>query len=147
MRLSTEHRQALRQHFHAARGENCEVLVFGSRLDDQARGGDVDVLVVDPQTLLQPVHRVANERLFTTLFDFARVASLNSNGEDSERTDAFFARFGRLQDTLGDKLLPELLSCLGEKPRHWAPTIPPPAPAKSSQTWASRTRCDPGSGR
>ena len=29
--------------------------------------------------------------------------------------EAFVSRFGRLQDTLGDKLLPQLLSALGEK--------------------------------
>lgn len=32
----------------------------------------------------------------------------------SERLDAFVARFGRLQDTLGDKLIPALLELLGE---------------------------------
>ena len=45
MRISNEHRHALRQHFRAALGDGCEVLVFGSRLDDAARGGDVDLLV------------------------------------------------------------------------------------------------------
>ena len=34
----------------------------------------------------------------------------------TERVDAFVARFGRLQDTLGDKLLPALLAALGERP-------------------------------
>jgi len=94
MRISTDHRQALRQHFQAALGDGCEVLVFGSRLNDAGRGGDVDLLVksaiplqrkewlasllavqaqrildgrqvdvllVDPQTSLQAVHRVAME--------------------------------------------------------------------------------------
>jgi len=32
----------------------------------------------------------------------------------AERLDAFAARFARLQDTLGDKLLPALLTRLGE---------------------------------
>ncbi|MDP1966651.1 MAG: hypothetical protein Q8K93_31165, partial [Reyranella sp.] len=32
-----------------------------------------------------------------------------------ERVDAFVGRFGRLQDTLADKLLPALLAALGEK--------------------------------
>ncbi len=32
----------------------------------------------------------------------------------AERVDAFAARFARLQDTAGDRLLPELLSCLAE---------------------------------
>lgn len=34
--------------------------------------------------------------------------------EKAERLDAFVARFGRLQDTLGDKLIPALLSLSGE---------------------------------
>ena len=94
MRISTVHRQALRQHFREALGSDCDVLVFGSRLDDAARGGDVDLLVrsqqplqrkewlaamlaaqaerlmegrqvdvllLDPDTVLQPVHKVALE--------------------------------------------------------------------------------------
>jgi len=32
------------------------------------------------------------------------------------RVDAFVARFGRLQDTLGDKLLPVFLGVMEEKP-------------------------------
>jgi Asp-tRNA(Asn)/Glu-tRNA(Gln) amidotransferase A subunit family amidase len=36
--------------------------------------------------------------------------------ELSERLDAFVARFSRLQDTVGDKLLPALLQLLGERP-------------------------------
>ena len=37
------------------------------------------------------------------------VETLENNIEHSEMLDAFVARFGRLQDTLGDKLLPALL--------------------------------------
>jgi hypothetical protein len=33
----------------------------------------------------------------------------------AERVEAFVGRFGRLQDTVGDKLLPLLLTALGEK--------------------------------
>jgi hypothetical protein len=55
-----------------------------------------------------------DQRLFAHAFDAGRAQALRHNIEESERTDAFVARFGRLQDTLGDKLLPELLACLGE---------------------------------
>ena len=34
--------------------------------------------------------------------------------DQAERTDAFVARFGRLQDTVADKLLPEFLRCLAK---------------------------------
>jgi len=43
-----------------------------------------------------------------------RVATLRTDIDLAERTDAFVARFGRLQDTLADKLLPVLLEWLAE---------------------------------
>jgi hypothetical protein len=61
-----------------------------------------------------------SERLFIVPFTPERVAELNQDPDLAERVDAFVSRFGRLQDTLGDKLLPSLLSALGESP---APTI------------------------
>lgn len=42
----------------------------------------------------------------------ATVAGLGDDEALAERVDAFVARFGRLQDTLGDKLLPALLTAL-----------------------------------
>jgi predicted nucleotidyltransferase len=51
MRLSTEERLALRAHFSHELGADCEVLVFGSRVDDNQRGGDVDLLVRSPRLL------------------------------------------------------------------------------------------------
>lgn len=53
-------------------------------------------------------------RLFAQSFDPDRAARLRTNIDESERTDAFVARFGRLQDTVADKLLPEFLRCLAE---------------------------------
>ena len=58
--------------------------------------------------------RATDQRLFARPFDAARAAALRSDVDESERTDAFVARFGRLQDTLADKLLPELLRSLAE---------------------------------
>ena len=55
-----------------------------------------------------------DRRLFAQVFSAERAAALRSNIDDSERTDAFVARFGRLQDTVADKLLPEFLRCLAE---------------------------------
>lgn len=51
MRLSTEHRLALKAHFSQELGDDCEVLLFGSRTDDHHRGGDVDLLVRTPRPL------------------------------------------------------------------------------------------------
>jgi predicted nucleotidyltransferase len=51
MRLSTEERLALKAHFLHELGADCEVLLFGSRVDDSQRGGDVDLLVRSPRPL------------------------------------------------------------------------------------------------
>lgn len=51
MRLSNEQRIALKAHFFHELGADCEVLLFGSRVDDNQRGGDVDLLVRSPHPL------------------------------------------------------------------------------------------------
>lgn len=53
-------------------------------------------------------------RLFAVAMTPDRAASLRTEIDLAERTDAFVARFGRLQDTLADKLLPALLDWLAE---------------------------------
>lgn len=55
------------------------------------------------------------ERLKQQAPDLAWVRSLQDNDERGEMLDAFVSRFGRLQDTLGDKLLPALLRASLEK--------------------------------
>lgn len=58
--------------------------------------------------------RATDQRLFAVPFDAARATTLRTDALLSERLDAFSARFARLQDTAGDKLLPALLSRVGE---------------------------------
>ena len=53
-------------------------------------------------------------RLFSAPMTPDRAESLRADQDLAERVDAFVARFGRLQDTLGDKLLPRLLEWLAE---------------------------------
>ena len=53
-------------------------------------------------------------RLFAQAITAERVASLAIDIDLAERVDAFVARFGRLQDTVADKLLPALLDWLAE---------------------------------
>jgi hypothetical protein len=53
-------------------------------------------------------------RLFAVPMSPERAAALRTDIDLAERTDAFVARFGRLQDTLADKLLPALLDWLAE---------------------------------
>ena len=54
-------------------------------------------------------------RLFGNLFTIEDVKKLDIDPSLAERLDAFVSRFGRLQDTVGDKLLPALLGALAEK--------------------------------
>lgn len=44
MRLTEEQMEAIRQCAHQIGGELARVRVFGSRLDDSARGGDLDLM-------------------------------------------------------------------------------------------------------
>ena len=53
--------------------------------------------------------RQTDASLFAQPFDAARAAGLPTQQALSEQVDAFAMRFGRLQDTLGDKLIPALL--------------------------------------
>lgn len=55
-----------------------------------------------------------DERLFAQPFTLERAASLHSNPTEAEQVEAFGSRFGRLQDVIGNKLLPTLLVAMEE---------------------------------
>ena len=55
-------------------------------------------------------------RLFSTDVDAAWVERLEGDPETAERVDAFGARFSRMQDTIGDKLVPEMRRQMLETP-------------------------------
>ena len=57
-----------------------------------------------------------DRRLFANPFTIEEVQKVEADPILAERLDAFVSRFGRLQDTVGDKLLPALLSALAETP-------------------------------
>lgn len=57
-----------------------------------------------------------DQRLFASAFTLEQAIRLEEEPDIAERVEAFVGRFGRLQDTVGDKLLPLLLAALGEKP-------------------------------
>lgn len=57
-----------------------------------------------------------NLRLFAAPFTLVQASKLETDADLAERVEAFVGRFSRLQDTIGDKLLPLLLEALGEKP-------------------------------
>lgn len=49
MRLTTDQIEAIRQRIHSHLGADARIWLFGSRVDDSRRGGDVD-LYVEPET-------------------------------------------------------------------------------------------------
>lgn len=54
MRLTADQRQIILQCLHQQFGPRAQVSVYGSRVDDSARGGDVDLLVeTDVQATLR----------------------------------------------------------------------------------------------
>lgn len=57
-----------------------------------------------------------DQRLFDEPFTLERARQLETDPDLAERVEAFVGRFARLQDTVGDKLLPVLLTALGEAP-------------------------------
>lgn len=58
---------------------------------------------------------ITDQRLFAYAFTPERARQLETEVDLAEQVEAFVGRFSRLQDTLGDKLLPTLLTALGEK--------------------------------
>lgn len=68
MRLTDQQAQAIMQLAHEIAGERVQVRVFGSRLDDRARGGDLDLML----ELSEPA---ANPALLAARFS-ARVTRL-----------------------------------------------------------------------
>ncbi len=58
---------------------------------------------------------ITDQRLFAQTFTPARVSQLETDIDLAEQVEAFVGRFSRMQDTLGDKLLPTLLTALGEQ--------------------------------
>jgi len=73
-------------------------------------------------SLLEVVQRegrallATDARLFASTVDAAWVKQFEGEDELAERFEAFVSRFGRMQDTLGEKLLPSLLRLLEENP-------------------------------
>lgn len=56
-----------------------------------------------------------DKRLFEHPFTLEQARQLETDPDLAERVEAFAGRFSRLQDTIGDKLLPMVLMALGEK--------------------------------
>ncbi|MDN5865359.1 MAG: nucleotidyltransferase domain-containing protein [Gammaproteobacteria bacterium] len=59
MRLSEAHRTAIREVVREAAGAKAQVRIFGSRLDDEGRGSDLDLLVELDEAATNPAWLVA----------------------------------------------------------------------------------------
>lgn len=68
-----------------------------------------DIVALEVEHLQQ-----TDQRLFQEHMDADRVRRFRYDIDLAERVDAFVARFGRLQDTVADKLLPALLQAKAE---------------------------------
>lgn len=69
-------------------------------------------IVAKEARLLQKTMR----RLFVSKIDADWVNALQDDDALAERVEAFASRFGRLQDTLGEKLLPRMAVLAGRRP-------------------------------
>lgn len=58
----------------------------------------------------------SRNRLFNQNIDVDWVDNLEQNADCAEQMEAFVSRFGRMQDTMADKLFPRWLLALAEKP-------------------------------
>jgi uncharacterized protein with PhoU and TrkA domain len=58
--------------------------------------------------------RYSQATLFALPIDLVWVQTLSDRPEVAEKVEAFVSRFGRLQDHLGDKLMPRLAALVGE---------------------------------
>jgi len=63
MRLTAEQKRTIREEVEGFLGVGAELFVYGSRLNDEARGGDVDLLV----RTAQPVDTLDQARLHARL--------------------------------------------------------------------------------
>jgi len=61
--------------------------------------------------------RYTHRTLFAQPIDAAWVQQLATRDDLAEKIDAFVSRFGRLQDHLGEKLIPRFAALLGETPK------------------------------
>ena len=54
MRLTSTQIDCIKTTTRQVLGEDARVILFGSRVNDQARGGDVDLMIEVPQALAEP---------------------------------------------------------------------------------------------
>lgn len=92
----------------------------------KTHGVELTATLVDPErlrlmTLLEMIDKEchwlkrADTRLFAKKIDQSWLGNLQNDDAASETLEAFVSRFARLQDNIGDKLIPAMLHALAEK--------------------------------
>lgn len=95
MRLGPQERQAISEIVHQHFGEQAQAWLFGSRVDDQARGGDIDLLIQVPW-------RIDN--------DFLEAIALESDLQEAlgdQKIDILLSHPGR-PETLIHRIAPKI---------------------------------------
>lgn len=67
--------------------------------------------------------RYSQSTLFALPIDLDWVKTLDNHPDVAEKVEAFVSRFGRLQDHLGDKLLPRFAALVGENTKTLLDTL------------------------
>lgn len=121
MRLTTEQVEIIKEEVARVFGNDVKVRLFGSRVDDHARGGDIDLLVASDTPIQEHRRKALRQvarlqmRLGDQPIDVDWVRGLEQAPELAERLEAFTSRYGRMQDTIAEKLLPRWLHALAER--------------------------------
>lgn len=85
MRLSPQHVEIIRQAAHQLAGDDARIRLFGSRVDDHARGGDVDLMLELDHSIAEPAQLAAS------------LAARISRGMDGRKVDVIIRAPNLLQ--------------------------------------------------
>jgi hypothetical protein len=88
-----------------------------------AEHGDAALIALDLAEREATHLRYTQRTLYAQTIDLAWVESLPQREDLSEKIDAFVGRFGRLQDHIGEKLLPAFARLVGGQPKSLLDTM------------------------
>lgn len=86
MRITQEQASAIKDAAHAVLGEHARVVLFGSRVNDQLKGGDIDLLVETPKVL--PNRTEATGRIYAKLIKALGDRKIDLILKDAQTVDA-----------------------------------------------------------
>ena len=120
MRLSIDQIKAIRYAASTTFGDDTQVWLFGSRVDDAKKGGDIDLLVRPSPTAEQNfAQKVSMLALLEKLLGERKIDLVIEHPSDNRPI-----RYTRLQDDMGARLMPAVLKVLGEDVAHDYPDSP-----------------------